>query len=108
MISVSPVELEGHGIRLEPLELRHERELAAAAADGALWELWFTAVPVELVVKTAPVSLLAAATPETGKPRITAAIAATRTTRRIVDPISNVPPNLSLIHPRSHPPSVVP
>jgi N-acetyltransferase len=45
MISVSPVELEGHGIRLEPLDLRHERELEAAAADGALWELWFTSVP---------------------------------------------------------------
>ena len=45
MITVSPVELEGHGIRLEPLELRHENELAAAAADGALWELWFTSVP---------------------------------------------------------------
>jgi len=45
MISVSPVELEGHGVRLEPLEPRHEPELAKAAADGALWELWFTAVP---------------------------------------------------------------
>jgi RimJ/RimL family protein N-acetyltransferase len=32
-------------VRLEPLEARHERELAAAAADGALWELWFTSVP---------------------------------------------------------------
>ena len=51
MISVSPVELEGHGIRLEPLELRHERELAAAAADGALWELWFTAVPAPAETK---------------------------------------------------------
>jgi RimJ/RimL family protein N-acetyltransferase len=45
MIKVSPIDLEGHGIRLEPLELHHEPELAAAAADGALWELWFTAVP---------------------------------------------------------------
>ena len=45
MITVSPIELEGHGVQLEPLGLRHERELAAAAADGALWELWFTAVP---------------------------------------------------------------
>jgi RimJ/RimL family protein N-acetyltransferase len=32
-------------LRLEPLERRHEQELAAAAADGALWELWFTVVP---------------------------------------------------------------
>lgn len=45
MISLAPVVLEGHGVRLEPLEPRHERELAAAAADGALWELWFTSVP---------------------------------------------------------------
>ena len=45
MISIAPIELEGHGVRLEPLDARHERDLAAAAADGALWELWFTAVP---------------------------------------------------------------
>jgi len=45
MITISPVELEGHDVRLEPLELRHEPDLAAAAADGALWELWFTVVP---------------------------------------------------------------
>jgi len=45
MISVRPTELEGNGVRLDPLELRHERELATAAADGALWELWFTVVP---------------------------------------------------------------
>jgi len=45
MITVSPAELEGHGIRLEPLAPRHEEELAAAAADGALWQLWFTSVP---------------------------------------------------------------
>ncbi len=45
MISVQPVELEGHGVRLEPLEPRHAADLAAAAADGALWELWFTVVP---------------------------------------------------------------
>ena len=45
MISLRPVELEGQGVRLEPLVLEHERELATAAADGALWELWFTVVP---------------------------------------------------------------
>jgi N-acetyltransferase len=45
MISLQPIELEGHGVRLEPLGLEHERELAAAAADGALWELWYTSVP---------------------------------------------------------------
>jgi RimJ/RimL family protein N-acetyltransferase len=45
MISISPIELEGYGVRLEPLEPGHEEALATAAADGALWELWFTAVP---------------------------------------------------------------
>lgn len=41
----SPVTLEGHGIRLEPLADQHQDELLSAAADGKLWELWFTAVP---------------------------------------------------------------
>jgi hypothetical protein len=41
----SPVTLEGHGIRLEPLAYQHHDELLVAAADGKLWELWFTAVP---------------------------------------------------------------
>ncbi|HQQ76850.1 MAG TPA: GNAT family protein [Thermoanaerobaculia bacterium] len=45
MIAPRPVTLEGHGVRLEPLEPRHEDGLAAAAADGKLWELWFTSVP---------------------------------------------------------------
>jgi N-acetyltransferase len=40
-----PIELTGDGVRLEPLEARHERDLDAAAADGALWEIWFTSVP---------------------------------------------------------------
>src|SRR5437660_1641438 len=40
-----PVTLEGHGVRLEPLAREHRDALAAAAADGALWELWFTSVP---------------------------------------------------------------
>jgi N-acetyltransferase len=42
---LTPVVLERDGIRLEPLTLDHEPALAAAAADGQLWELWFTAVP---------------------------------------------------------------
>lgn len=45
MMSIAPIELEGHGVRLEPLDVRHERDLAAAAADGALSNLWFTSVP---------------------------------------------------------------
>jgi N-acetyltransferase len=45
VIDPRPVVLEGHGIRLEPLTLEHHDALAAAAADGKLWELWFTSVP---------------------------------------------------------------
>ena len=45
MITIQPVILEGHGVRLEPLSHAHHDELAAAAADGALWGLWFTFVP---------------------------------------------------------------
>jgi N-acetyltransferase len=45
VIRPQPVTLEGHGVRLEPLERRHHDGLAAAAADGRLWELWFTSVP---------------------------------------------------------------
>jgi RimJ/RimL family protein N-acetyltransferase len=39
------VTLEGHGIRLEPLTLEHHDDLVAAAADGRLWELWYTSIP---------------------------------------------------------------
>ncbi len=45
MIKLSPVTLEGYRIRLEPLAPAHQEGLIAAAADGRLWELWFTAVP---------------------------------------------------------------
>jgi RimJ/RimL family protein N-acetyltransferase len=45
MIKINPVTLEGHGVRLEPLSYEHQDELAVAAADGRLWELWFAAVP---------------------------------------------------------------
>ena len=45
MIHPKPVTLEGHGVRLEPLSREHHDGLAAAAADGKLWELWFTSVP---------------------------------------------------------------
>jgi RimJ/RimL family protein N-acetyltransferase len=45
MINPQPATLEGHGIRLEPLTGQHHDALAAAAADGKLWELWFTSVP---------------------------------------------------------------
>ena len=45
MIELSPIALEGYGVRLEPLGPGHRDALAAAAADGRLWELWFTWVP---------------------------------------------------------------
>ena len=45
MIAPVPAVLEGHGVRLEPLTPEHEDGLRAAAADGRLWELWFTSVP---------------------------------------------------------------
>ena len=45
MISVSPVTLEGHGVRLEPLARVHADGLRAAADDPELQKLWFTAVP---------------------------------------------------------------
>jgi N-acetyltransferase len=45
VIAPTPVTLEGHGVRLEPLASGHQDGLSAAAADGRLWELWFTFVP---------------------------------------------------------------
>jgi len=45
VIAPAPVQLEGHGIRLEPLTAGHGEGLAAAAADGQLWKLWFSSVP---------------------------------------------------------------
>ena len=45
MITLTPITLDGPGIRLEPLQASHESDLAAAASDGTLWDLWFTTVP---------------------------------------------------------------
>ena len=45
MISLAPITLEGHGVRLEPLRPDHAADLVPAASDGNLWELWFTSVP---------------------------------------------------------------
>ncbi len=45
MKAPEPVTLEGHGVRLEPLRADHADGLEAAAADGKLWELWFTTIP---------------------------------------------------------------
>lgn len=45
MITLAPVTLEGHGLRLEPLTPAHAQPLSDAASDGKLWELWYTTVP---------------------------------------------------------------
>ena len=45
MIQVRPTQLEGNGVRLEPLTLDHERDLRIASQDGELWKLFFTSVP---------------------------------------------------------------
>ena len=45
MAFVEPVEMNDHGVRLEPLGLVHEVGLRAAAADGELWKLRITSVP---------------------------------------------------------------
>ena len=45
MISLAPVTLEGHGVRLEPLTPAHEAGIRTAASDGRLFELWYTSVP---------------------------------------------------------------
>ena len=42
---IEPATFAGDHVVLEPLERRHEAGLARAAADGALWQLWYTSVP---------------------------------------------------------------
>ena len=44
-MEISPVILEGHHVRLEPLQPSHEEPLIAAAADGELWNSTVTIVP---------------------------------------------------------------
>jgi RimJ/RimL family protein N-acetyltransferase len=45
MKAPAPVVLERGSVRLEPMTEEHVPGLRRAAADGALWELWFTVVP---------------------------------------------------------------
>jgi N-acetyltransferase len=45
MIDLASVSLEGNGIRLEPMTAAHQDDLAAAVADGRLWELWYVSTP---------------------------------------------------------------
>lgn len=45
VIARTPITLQGSRVRLEPLTAAHRDGSASAAADGQLWELWFTSVP---------------------------------------------------------------
>lgn len=42
---IQPVRLCGTHVTLEPLAQDHAADLAEAVRDGALWQLWFTAIP---------------------------------------------------------------
>ena len=42
---VTPITLQARGVTLSPLGLEHEAGLAAAASDGALWNIRVTSVP---------------------------------------------------------------
>lgn len=44
-MKIEPRQLEGYGVRLEPLVAGHQADLRTAAGDGRLWELWYTSVP---------------------------------------------------------------
>ena len=44
MAFIEPVTLKGAIATLEPLAREHEAGLAKAAADGELWQLWYTSV----------------------------------------------------------------
>ena len=45
VLTIQPILLAGHGVRLEPLCGSHEAELQVAAGDGELWHLPYTSVP---------------------------------------------------------------
>ena len=42
---IEPITLKGEHALVEPMTLAHRDEIAAAAADGELWKLWYTSVP---------------------------------------------------------------
>ncbi|MFA6229844.1 MAG: GNAT family N-acetyltransferase [Rhodanobacter sp.] len=45
MTPLNPITLRDEQVSLEPLRLDHVPALEAAAADGELWNLWFTSAP---------------------------------------------------------------
>ena len=64
---VEPVTLTGdRWVALEPLSRQHIPEIAAAAADGELGRLWFTAAPAAEDVEKWVDTRLAVQTPDTG------------------------------------------
>ncbi|HJT91912.1 MAG TPA: GNAT family N-acetyltransferase [Mycobacterium sp.] len=64
---VEPVTLTGdQWVALEPLTREHIPEIAAAAADGELGRLWFTAAPAAEEVEKWVQTRLASQTPDTG------------------------------------------
>jgi RimJ/RimL family protein N-acetyltransferase len=64
---VEPVSLTGdRWVTLEPLSREHVPEIAAAAADGELGRLWFTAAPAPEAVGQWVDARLAAQTPDAG------------------------------------------
>ena len=64
---VEPVSLTGERwVALEPLSSEHVPEIAAAAADGELGRLWFTAAPAAEDVERWVDARLTVQTPDTG------------------------------------------
>lgn len=64
---VEPVSLTGdRWVKLEPLSREHLPEIHAAAADGELGRLWFTAAPAPEAVEQWVDARLAVQTPDTG------------------------------------------
>ena len=64
---VEPVTLTGHRwVVLEPLSREHIPEITAAAADGELGSLWFTAAPAPGAVEQWVDTRLASQKPDEG------------------------------------------
>tara|TARA_R110002051_G_scaffold143507_8_gene216547 strand:- start:3315 stop:3914 length:600 start_codon:yes stop_codon:yes gene_type:complete len=47
---IDNITLIGDKVKLIPLTLSHKEDLLKAAADGNLWELWYTSVPSEKTI----------------------------------------------------------
>lgn len=49
---IEDLQLEGQHVVLTAMNRSHKSGLLTAAADGNLWELWFTSVPSELTINS--------------------------------------------------------